>query len=218
MKDLKGIKGKFYIAKLIEEGEHVHQDFKFSISDARKIARSLSAFANNDGGRLLVGVKDNGVIAGVRNEEDIYVIEQAAEMFCSPAQHIDVAAFKCDGGLTVFRVEIAKSAVRPVMVHETDGSWKAYYRVKDENISAPELMVRAWERAAENTGILIELNDAERQLLQQASVRPVKLEDFMVLAHISHAAAEEMVIRLHAMGVLDFSYDGTRFNLIASPQ
>ena len=74
MKDIKAIKGKFYIQGLIEEGEHEHQDFKFSISDARKIARSLSAFANNDGGRLLVGVKDNGNIAGVRNEEDIYVI------------------------------------------------------------------------------------------------------------------------------------------------
>ncbi|MDE7145999.1 MAG: putative DNA binding domain-containing protein, partial [Duncaniella sp.] len=86
MKDIKGVKGKYYIAKLIEEGEHEHQDFKFAISDARKIARSLSAFANNDGGRLLVGVKDNGVIAGVRNEEDIYVIENAAQMYCEPEQ------------------------------------------------------------------------------------------------------------------------------------
>lgn len=218
MKDLKGIKGKFYIAKLIEEGEHVHQDFKFAISDARKIARSLSAFANNDGGRLLVGVKDNGVIAGVRNEEDIYVIEQAAEMYCSPAQHIEVTAFKCEGGLVVFRVEIAKSVVRPVMVHETDGSWRAYYRVRDENISAPDLMVRAWKRAAEDSGILIRLNDAERQLLEQVAIQPVRLEDFMLSAHISRAAAEEMVIRLHAMGVLDFTYDGTRFNLTTVPQ
>lgn len=54
MKDLKGIKGKFYIASLIEEGEHEHQDFKFAISDARKIARSLSAFANNEIGRAHV--------------------------------------------------------------------------------------------------------------------------------------------------------------------
>ena len=49
-----------YIQQLIAEGEHVHQDFKFAISDARKIAKSLSAFANTEGGRLLVGVKDNG--------------------------------------------------------------------------------------------------------------------------------------------------------------
>ena len=58
-----------YLEKLISEGEHVHQDFKFAISDARKIAKSLSAFANTEGGRLLVGVKDNGKIAGVRSEK-----------------------------------------------------------------------------------------------------------------------------------------------------
>ncbi|MBO5455243.1 MAG: ATP-binding protein [Muribaculaceae bacterium] len=215
MKDLKGIKGKYYIAKLIEEGEHEHQDFKFAISDARKIARSLSAFANNDGGRLLVGVKDNGVIAGVRNEEDIYVIEQAAQMYCRPEQEINVTAFKCEGGLTVFRIEIARSAVRPVTVHETDGSWKAYYRVKDENIAAPDLMVRAWRRAAKSEGTLLTLNDAEKLLLELAENNPVRLEDFMVSAHVSRAMAEEMVIRLHVMGMLDFKYDGERFNPIA---
>ena len=50
-----------YIHALIAEGEHQQQDFKFEISDARKIAKTLSAFANTDGGRLLIGVKDNGM-------------------------------------------------------------------------------------------------------------------------------------------------------------
>ena len=35
-----------YIHALIDEGEHQQQDFKFEISDARKIAKTLSAFAN----------------------------------------------------------------------------------------------------------------------------------------------------------------------------
>lgn len=43
------VKSKHYIQNLIEEGEHERQDFKFKISDARKIARSISAFANNSG-------------------------------------------------------------------------------------------------------------------------------------------------------------------------
>ena len=75
---------KDYIYKLIEEGEHQQQDFKFEISDARKIAKSLSAFSNTDGGRLLIGVKDNGKIAGVRSEEEIYMIEAAAKLYCQP--------------------------------------------------------------------------------------------------------------------------------------
>ena len=66
-----------YIFDLIAQGEHQQQDFKFEISDARKIAKTLSAFSNTDGGRLLVGVKDNGRIAGVRSEEEIYMIDAA---------------------------------------------------------------------------------------------------------------------------------------------
>ena len=125
MKDIKAIKGKFYIQGLIEEGEHEHQDFKFSISDARKIARSVSAFANNDGGRLLVGVKDNGNIAGVRSEEDIYVIEQAAQMYCRPAQKVEFTAFKTEGGAIVIRADIARATHRPVQAQEPDGTWRS---------------------------------------------------------------------------------------------
>ena len=73
-----------YIHTLIAEGEHQQQDFKFEISDARKIARTLSAFSNTDGGRLLIGVKDNGKIAGVRSEEEKYMIEAAAQLYCLP--------------------------------------------------------------------------------------------------------------------------------------
>jgi len=73
-----------HIQNLISEGEHQMLDFKFEISDSRRIARSLAAFANTDGGRLLVGVKDNGAIAGVRSDEEIHMIQAAAEMYCQP--------------------------------------------------------------------------------------------------------------------------------------
>jgi len=92
MKDLQAIRGTTILRRMVAEGEHERQDFKFAISDARKIARSLSAFANHSGGRLLIRVKDNGVIAGVLNEEDIYVVEQAAERYCRPPQRITFKA------------------------------------------------------------------------------------------------------------------------------
>ena len=68
---IKTIKSKHYIQNLIEEGEHEHQQSSAALSDARKIARSISAFANNTGGRLLIGVKDNGNIVGVESDEEI---------------------------------------------------------------------------------------------------------------------------------------------------
>lgn len=214
MKDLKGIKGKYYIARLIEEGEHEHQDFKFAISDARKIARSISAFANRDGGRLLVGVKDNGVVAGVRNEEDIFVIEQAAEMYCRPPQEIRVTAFKAEEEKTVLRIEIDRARSRPVLVIEADGSAHAYYRVKDENISATPLMVRAWEAASSETeGVLISLSESESRLAGMIADGPATVEEFMLAAKVSRSTAEDIVVRLHTMNLLDFVYNGKTFLL-----
>lgn len=78
------MKKKHPIEELIAQGECQQLDFKFEVSDSKKIARTLSAFANTDGGRLLIGVKDNGSISGIRSEEEYYMIEAASEMYCRP--------------------------------------------------------------------------------------------------------------------------------------
>lgn len=214
MKDIKAIKGKFYIQRLIEEGEHEHQDFKFSISDARKIARSVAAFANNDGGRLLIGVKDNGNIAGVRNEEDIYVVEQAAQMYCRPAQNVEFTAFKTEGGAIVIRAEIARATHRPVQAQEPDGSWRTYYRVKDENIAAPDLMVRAWRRKESTDGSLISFSETESSLINYLNENEMTtIEEFMKMARISRHTAEDIIVKLYAVGVIDFTYTSTTFKI-----
>jgi predicted HTH transcriptional regulator len=207
MKDLRATRGRYVIQELIEQGEHEHQDFKFSISDARKIARSVSAFANNDGGWLLIGVKDNGTVAGVRNEEDIYVVEQAAQMCCTPPQDVKFDAFKVDGGLIVIRATVAKAAKRPVQVIEADGRRRAYYRVADENIAAHPLMVRAWQMQHNS---VFTLSDAETALLSalSASTEPLSTSRLPLLLHTSQRASDDIVVRLAAMHIIEFVYDG----------
>ena len=213
-KDLKAIRGQYYIHRLIEEGEHEHQDFKFQISDARKIAHSLSAFSNNDGGRLLVGVKDNGVVAGLRDDGDIYMIEHAAERYCNPAVEIEVTPFRCENGLTVLRVEVPRAQRPPVMSETAPGKWAAYYRVKDENIVAPDIMVRAWRRAAESDGELLNLSGPESDFLRHLDANgPATPEEYMLKAHLSRTAAEEIIVRLAATGVVSFVFSGSSFRI-----
>jgi len=216
MKDIKAIRGKFYIHSLIQEGEHEHQDFKFAVTDAAKIAHSISAFANNDGGRLLIGVKDNGHIAGVRSEEDIFVIEQAAEMYCYPPQRIEVSAFAVDVGTVVVRVEIPKAKSRPVMSREADGMWTAYYRVKDENIVANPVMVKAWRHRSQGREVVFSLTEAESSLLSYLDEWGMTtVEDYMRGAHISRPLAEDIIINLYAAGVIDFVYSGSEFKIVS---
>lgn len=215
MKDIKAIRGRYYIHGLIQEGEHEYQDFKFAITDAPKIAHSISAFANNDGGHLLIGVRDNGSVAGVRSDEDIYMIEQAALMYCRPAQKVEITAFAVEAGAIVVRARIPKAEKRPVYARDTDGSWRAYFRVKDENIVAHPVMLAAWERMARGGDTLFALSQAETALLTYLDEWGMTTVDrYMTGAHISRATATDIVARLYAMGIIDFSYTGSEFVIV----
>lgn len=213
MKDLRPTRGEQKLRAMIAEGEHVHQDFKFTISDARKIARSLSAFANNDGGRLLIGVKDNGTIAGVRNEEDVFVVEEAAGIYCRPALTIEFEALKAKGGLEVIVAKVERQARRPVYASDSPDHWRAYYRVADENIAAHELMVDAWEREAE--GHSTALSALHHSILAAIEEQPraLDLRDLAISVHASAAAVREAVIELANSSLIDFSHNGSNFML-----
>ena len=140
-----------YIQKLISEGEHIHQDFKFAISDARKIAKSLSAFANTEGGRLLVGVKDNGKIAGVRSEEEIYMVEAAATLYCRPEIKLETHIYHIEGK-DVLEVQINESTQKPIYA-------------LDENILANPIHLNIWKHDREEKRVIITYTQREQQVL-----------------------------------------------------
>lgn len=155
---------EYYIQKLIDEGEHVHQDFKFAISDARKIAKSISAFSNTEGGRLLVGVKDNGKIVGVRSEEEIYMIEAAAKMYCTPEVNISNKIFRVQGK-DVLEVSIEESKNKPVCaIDENNKPW-AYVRINDENILADTVFLNRWKHNKQEEKVIVTYSEREKYLL-----------------------------------------------------
>ena len=182
-----------YIYTLIAEGEHQQQDFKFEISDACKIAKTLSAFANTEGGRLLIGVKDNGRIAGVRSEEEKYMIEAAAELYCSPTVNYSMQTHQVEGR-TILIVQIEESDQKPIYAKDESGKYLAYLRIKDENILATPVHLRVWQQSGNPLGELIEYTEREHLLLdllydyyQLSKIR------YCRLAHISRRAAEHLL-------------------------
>jgi predicted HTH transcriptional regulator len=120
------------LEKMIAEGEHLHQDFKYFLSDAKKIARSVAAFANTEGGRLLIGVKDNGKIVGIKNDEDIHLIEAAAQVFCSPAVDYEPKIWEY-GTKRVLEVDIEPSPAAPHTAPTENGGRAVFIRKADEN-------------------------------------------------------------------------------------
>lgn len=203
-------KKSHYIQDLILEGEHEHQDFKYQITDARKIARSIAAFANNSGGHLLIGVKDNGNIAGVRSEEEIYMIETAAQMYCRPEQHVTFKVFNINGK-SVVKADIAEAPEKPVEAPDDNGVWHVYYRVADENVLASRLHERvmsAEQSSVDESGNdIISFSTREQVLLQYLREHGgITLEGYERLAHISEEAATRTIVALHSMGVVDIEY------------
>lgn len=128
----------------IKEGEHQQQDFKFRVDDARKIARTLAAFANTNGGRLLIGVKDNGKIVGVNPEEEFHVIQGAASLYCKPEVKLEAQIIQ-EKHKMVLVVEVQKSDVIPVKAKDEDDKWKTYVRREDHTLLANKILIGVWK-------------------------------------------------------------------------
>jgi hypothetical protein len=133
-----------YLAQRIAEGEHQMLDFKFAVNDARKIAITLCAFANTDGGTLLIGVKDNGSIAGAKLQEEEHMIQAAATMYSKPPIEYSTQGWKA-GDRYVLEVIIPASRQRPHLAVNELGEWRAYVRRHDQNFTAPGVLMQYWK-------------------------------------------------------------------------
>lgn len=201
-----------YITKLIQQGEHQQQDFKYCISDSRKIARSLVAFANTDGGRLLIGVKDNGRIAGVRSEEEYYMAESAAKIYSKPAIKFSTKQHLIDGK-TVLEVIVEPSKDKPHFARDEENKWWAWYRKDDENRLANKIMIEVWKRQKSTAGILIHYSDAEKILLDYLEKNEkISVSKYSRIAHLNYKKAEQIIINFRTLNILKDYFSESRID------
>lgn len=131
------------LKSLISQGEHQRLDFKFRIDDQKKIARTLVAFANSEGGRLLIGVKDNGKIAGINPEEEFHMIQGAAEMYAKPVVKIESRIWQEDMKL-VLEISVEPDPNRNYKALDDDGNWKVFVRRNDHTLLANKIILKVW--------------------------------------------------------------------------
>ena len=193
-----------YITELIAQGEHQQLDFKFEVSDSKKIARTLSAFANTDGGTLLIGVKDNGHITGIRSEEEYYMIEAASEMYCRPKVPFETKEWKSEGK-TVLEVIVQTSPVKPHKSPDKYDEYKTYIRVNDENILAPEILEMAWSKISNLNGTHLAISHPVEKLFKYLDVNPyITVSQFRKIARINYNTAKNILSDLLAIGTIGY--------------
>ena len=201
---------------LIAQGEHQQQDFKYEISDVRKIARTLSAFANTDGGRLLIGVKDNGKIAGVRSDEEIYMVEAAAAMYCVPPVECRMTVHRVEGrGVVIAEVECSEQ--RPVRARMDDDSLCAFVRIADENIVASPVQMALWREEGRDDGALLPFTEREQALLRllAEAPEPLTLNRFARLGRLPRHHAVQLLAQFIRFGLVEQQFVGHTFTYVA---
>ena len=200
---------KRYLLGLIREGEHQQQDFKYRVSDACKLARSVSAFANTDGGRLLIGVRDDGNLSGVRSEEEIYMMHQAAYKYCKPEPRISFDTYHVEGR-TIVVTTVPQSPRRPVCAIDEEGKPRAYIRIHDENILASPVHLVLWREALRPQGAMMTYDDDVRRLLT-AIQGFLPLRQIVRLSRLPRPKVITLLARLIRFGVVRCAYSGQQF-------
>ena len=191
-----------YLRKLIEEGENQHLDFKYCVSDSRKIARTLVAFSNTDGGRLLIGVRDNGSIAGIQSDEEIYMVDTAAHLFCRPEISYSIKQHT-SGTKTLLEVVVLRGSKRPYQVKDESGRWLAYFRHNDQNLLANRILLQVWRKEEKKSGVMVRFGKAENALMDFLTKNgSVTFSRFRKIAKISSYRAESIIANLLIFKVL----------------
>ena len=201
---------KDYLQRLIREGEHQQQDFKYRVSDAQKLAKSVSAFANTDGGRLLIGVRDDGNMSGVRSEEEIYMMHLAAYRYCRPEASIKFDTYHADGR-TIVVATIPPSDRRPICALDDTGTPRAYIRIADENIVASPVHLAIWRESQNSQGTMMTYTDSITRVLKVLQDQRLPLNQIVRRSHIPRYKVITILARLIRFRVVQWEYTDQQF-------
>jgi ATP-dependent DNA helicase RecG len=169
---------------------------------ARDVAEALCAFANTDGGTLLVGVEDDRTVSGVPYPQDrLEVLTRAPETHCRPPVRAQWALVPYAGvQVLVFVVDSSLEA------HSlTDG--RTPLRVGDTTISLPQEDIAALKRARARTIFERQavpgatLDDLDTDLVQEYATRVSEDDPLVALETLDLAQRFDGQVRV-SMGAL----------------
>jgi len=201
-----------YIFNIIEQGEHGQLDFKFEINDARKIAITLSSFSNTQGGKLLIGVKDNGKIKGIKTEEEFYMLDLAASFYCKPVINLKYSKWTIEGR-TILEVDIPEGKEKPYYAKGESDKWLAYFRQHDQNHLANIIQINVWKNYSHSKDILLKYSKNESLIMKYiAEKESISLKAIVQQTNMKRWLVINILSKLASFGLIEIIFqDGNYY-------
>lgn len=191
------------IQALVSQGEGTTLEFKHKVEHPEKIIREIVAFANSQGGSLLIGVDDDGTILGLKDaEEEAYALESAIQKHCKPPILLDSEIVPISRKRSVIHYSIAASERKPHAVKK-DESTKVYVRSQDRSIQASKEMREILRRQRKPKDTRFTFGEKEKLLMEYLDTHgEITLPAFAALANIKKYYASKTLILLVLAKVL----------------
>ena len=191
------------LGKLVSQGEGQHLEFKRKASYPEKVVREMIAFANTEGGILLIGVDDNKSIPGVKfPEEESMAIHAVLKKQCRPGLTFHESIIPISEKRFVLQWRIPKSDRRPHFLI-SDGSRNAFVRHKDQSIVASAEMCEIIRRSKSKQGARFTYGEAEQKIIHYLDEQhAISLKEFSQLTGLNRFMASRKIIRLVLANIL----------------
>lgn len=195
-----------YLKQWVKEGEGLHLEFKLKSNHPDKIMREIVAFANTDGGKLILGVSDDLQLVGLKHpDEDIYVMERAFARYSEPSVNYQREEVILENGKIVLIYHIQKSEDEIIYFIPDDKSLenKVYVRNADKSIQASREVREILKQQLKAKNYRFQYGDKEKFLMKYLDENEsITVSDFSILANIPLKIASKTLILLVLSNVL----------------
>ena len=193
------------LKKLVSHGESARLEFKRKAAYPDKIVREMIAFANAQGGILLVGIGDDGQLAGLKHPEgESHVIQQSLRK-CQPRLPVTETFIPIGSTRYVIQYHVAESRNKPH--YFLDGEKKeAYIRVNDQSIRASREVREIARRSQYRKDIRFHYGEHEKFLMRYLDTNPaITLKEFMQVSGLKRFYASKKLVLLVLANVLQIT-------------
>ena len=199
---------------LVKSGENETLEFKRKAAHPEKIVREIVAFANTRGGKLLIGVDDNGSLPGLKFAgEEQFAVNQAIQKFIKPKISFILKVIPLNAKKSVISYDIFESKNKPhYVIEDQKQTWgKAYVRVDDKTIKASKEIREILKRKNKDKGVHFRFGEKEKILMEYLDKNgSVTLQRFQQIANLSRPVASRTLVKLVLANVLSISMSETQ--------